>query len=244
MDLLSGPDVAAWYYLVVAAALATPLVPNGALVLAGGALAARGELLLPLVWAAVFTGAVGGDLLLYAAARRLPLGRRSTAVRTVAARLKSRGALLVVLRYLPAGRFTGTVGAATGGMRVGGFARAMILAEASWTTLYVALGYGGTTAYTRRPLAALAVAACVILTMALTLRRIRHRMAGKQLLPRDDQERSRSHPAIPPAKERVHIPLAEGVGAMERMINCPVDHPLRPDVIVVRTALPGAGPSR
>ncbi|MGA5895081.1 hypothetical protein [Streptomyces venetus] len=43
MDLLSGPAVVhgAWYYLVLVAALAIPLVPNAALVVAGGALAAR-----------------------------------------------------------------------------------------------------------------------------------------------------------------------------------------------------------
>ncbi|GAA4340148.1 hypothetical protein GCM10023086_75520 [Streptomyces venetus] len=105
MDLLSGPAVVhgAWYYLVLVAVLATPLVRNAVLVVAGGALAARGELLLPLVWAAAFTGGLGGDLLLYAAARRLPLGRRSAAVCTVAARLRGRGLFLLVLRY-PAGR--------------------------------------------------------------------------------------------------------------------------------------------
>ncbi|ELS53231.1 hypothetical protein [Streptomyces viridochromogenes] len=199
MDLLSGSAAAhgAWYYLVLVGALATPLVPNAALVVAGGVLAAQGELLLPLVWAAVFTGGLGGDLLLYAAARRLPLGRRSAAVRSVAARLRRRGLFLLVLRYLPAGRFTGTVGAAMGGMRIGGFICAMVLAEASWTTLYVALGYGGMTALSYGPLPAVAIAvtACVGLGAPLVARLLRRRSV--HLCVSDPVQSGDSCPACP-----------------------------------------------
>ncbi|MCK1813980.1 VTT domain-containing protein [Streptomyces sp. XM4011] len=150
-----------WAYAVLFLATAAPLAPNGTLVVLAGALAARGDLSLLLVASAVLAGTLTGDLGLYGTARRLrgrtrartrrwPLPGRPRTARlaeltgAASARLRSGGgAFLVPLRFVPCGRATGAAAAGLSGYPVARYATAAVVAEVSWTALYVALGYGG-----------------------------------------------------------------------------------------------------
>ncbi|MFF2377983.1 DedA family protein [Streptomyces xiamenensis] len=147
-----------WAYAVLFLATAAPLAPNGTLVVVAGALAARGDLSLLLVATAVLAGTLTGDLGLYGTARRLRGRTRERArpliagarrerlaglIGAASARLRHGGAFLVPLRFVPCGRATGAAAAGLSGYPAARYAAFAVVAEVTWTGLYVSLGYGG-----------------------------------------------------------------------------------------------------
>jgi membrane-associated protein len=131
---------------------AIPL-PSSLMMMAGGAFAASGDLVLWQVCAAAFTGAVLGDTTGYWAARRLGgdrlwarlRRRRSTArlLNQAEDLLDRRGGLAVYLtRWLfsPLGPYVNLIAGATR-LSWPRFFIADLAGEATWVTVYVTLGY-------------------------------------------------------------------------------------------------------
>ncbi|MBR8641349.1 DedA family protein [Streptomyces tuirus] len=180
--MLSADHVAGWGYLLLFAVTATPLMPNGSLVMASAALAGQGHMSAALVVLAVLSGTLSGDLLLYGfirwTRRRLPRhparpasrglrGRFLRLLRRAEANVHRNGtAVLVTMRFIPGGRATGATAAGLGSYPATRYAAAAILAETSWTALYVTVGYTGGKA---APGPLLAVAAAVVMGSVMSL---------------------------------------------------------------------------
>ncbi|WP_260638854.1 DedA family protein [Streptomyces angustmyceticus] len=158
-------DVLALYGLLVLTTL-PPLIPNSALLVTTGVLASRGEVFLPLVLVVVGGSALLGDLLMYLAARRF-----GGPVRTWMRRNPRRRALLawtshriqryglpfvIVVRFLPSGRIVGALASGVLRYPLRKYALGAAVAEATWATYSVGLGYLGA-ATTGRPLYAVAL---------------------------------------------------------------------------------------
>jgi membrane protein DedA with SNARE-associated domain len=180
--ILSADHVAGWGYLLLFALTAAPLMPNGSLVMASAALAGQGHMSAALVVLAVLSGTLSGDLLLYGFVRwtrhRLPghrarpvsrglRGRFLRLLRRAEAQVHRNGtAVLVMMRFIPGGRATGAAAAGLGSYPATRYATAAILAETSWTALYVTVGYTGGKA---APGPLLAVAAAVVMGSVMSL---------------------------------------------------------------------------
>lgn len=140
-------------FLLIAALVAgdsvIPAVPGETATLTGAVLAARGDLSLPLVFAASWLGAIVGDNVTFGVGRtagqRLVRGRRAkTAARVewTRRRLRERGpVIIVVARFVPAGRNAVSLAAGTLGMRWHVYAAWDAVAAALWTLFAIALGY-------------------------------------------------------------------------------------------------------
>jgi membrane protein DedA with SNARE-associated domain len=142
-----------WAYAVLAATTAPPLVPNAALLVTGGVLAAQGRLSIALVLLVVAGSALAGDLLIHRTGRavsgrvltrlyRRP--RRRALLEWASVRIQRHGVPFVIgVRFLPSGRVVG--GLAAGIVRYP--ARRYLIgagvAEAVWATYSVGLGYFG-----------------------------------------------------------------------------------------------------
>ncbi|MFF8785495.1 DedA family protein [Streptomyces sp. NPDC015125] len=166
-------DVLALYGLLVLTTL-PPLIPNSALLVTTGVLASRGEVFLPLVLLTVGGSALLGDLLMYLAARRF-----GEPVRTWMRRNPRRRALLewtsghiqryglpfvVAVRFLPSGRIVGALASGVLRYPLRKYVLGAAVAEATWATYSVGLGYVGT-ATTGRPLYAVGIGfgvSCVV----------------------------------------------------------------------------------
>ncbi|WP_432980652.1 DedA family protein [Dactylosporangium sp. CA-233914] len=177
--------MAGWAYLVIFLLLVldclVPAVPAETSVIAGGALAASGDLHLAVVLVASMTAVFVGDVLMHEVARRG--GRRlverflrnekySKAVGWVARLLDRRGAAIVAAgRFVPLGRTTVAL--------VSGYAqfprRRLLPAVAAgavlWSLYVVGLGYLGGSVFTGNPLAAagLGIALSLVVTGVTTL---------------------------------------------------------------------------
>ena len=146
-------------YGVVVISLATLLscfalpMPSSLMMMAGGAFAAAGDLVLWQVCAGAYAGAVIGDQTGYALARRFGLDRLWTQLRRRPASsrlldqaetlLQRRGGWAVYLtRWLfsPLGPYINVIAGATR-MPWRRFLVADLLGEATWVTVYVTLGY-------------------------------------------------------------------------------------------------------
>ncbi|MFJ4845287.1 MULTISPECIES: DedA family protein [unclassified Streptomyces] len=144
---------ALWAYGVLAATTAPPLVPNSALLVTGGVLAAQGRLDIGLVLLAVAGSAVLGDMVIHRIGRavsgsvltrlyRKP--RRRALLEWASTRIERHGVPFVIgVRFLPSGRVIG--GLAAGIVRYP--ARRYLIgagvAEGVWATYSVGLGYFG-----------------------------------------------------------------------------------------------------
>ncbi|MEU4093028.1 VTT domain-containing protein [Streptomyces sp. NPDC026673] len=142
-----------WAYAVLAATTAPPLVPNAALLVTGGVLAAQGRLSIAAVLLVVAGSALAGDLLIHRTGRavsgrvltrlyRRP--RRRALLEWASVRIQRHGVPFVIaVRFLPSGRVVG--GLAAGIVRYP--ARRYLIgagvAEAVWATYSVGLGYFG-----------------------------------------------------------------------------------------------------
>jgi len=140
-------------YAVLAATTAPPLVPNAALLVTGGVLAAQGRLSIALVLLVVAGSALAGDLLIHRAGRavsgrvltrlyRRP--RRRALLEWASSRIQRYGVPFVVgVRFLPSGRLFGGLAAGIVRYPARRYAIGAGLAEAVWATYSVGLGYFG-----------------------------------------------------------------------------------------------------
>ncbi|GAA3176138.1 MULTISPECIES: DedA family protein [Streptomyces] len=155
--------VLALYGLLVLTTL-PPLVPNSALLVSAGVLAAHGDLFLPFVLLVVAGSATLGDLLMYLLARRFggPVRgwmrrsvRRRVLLEWTSRRIERYGLPFVLgVRFLPNGRI---VGALTSGVLRYPLRRYLLgaaLAEAVWASYSIGLGYLGSAAVGNRLYAA------------------------------------------------------------------------------------------
>ncbi|MCQ4044569.1 DedA family protein [Streptantibioticus rubrisoli] len=142
-----------WGYVLLALTTAPPLVPNSALLVTGGILAADGRLNISLVLLVVAGSALAGDLVIHRTGRAV-----SDRVRARLHRRRSRGQLLewavgriqrygipfvIGCRFLPSGRVTGGLAAGIVRYPARRFLIGASLAEALWATYSVGIGYVG-----------------------------------------------------------------------------------------------------
>ncbi|MFI0786378.1 DedA family protein [Streptomyces lydicus] len=156
-------DVLALYGLLVLTTL-PPLVPNSALLVSAGVLASRGELFLPQVILVVAGGALLGDLLMYLAARRFgePVRhwmrrspRRRALLEWTAQHVERYGvAFVIAVRFLPSGRIAGALAAGVLRYPRRKYALGAGIAELTWATYSIGLGYLGSAAVHNRIYAA------------------------------------------------------------------------------------------
>jgi membrane protein DedA with SNARE-associated domain len=142
-----------WAYVLLALTTAPPLVPNAALLVTAGVLAAHGQLNIALVLLVVAGSALAGDMVIHRGGRALsgPVvsrlvrrPRRRRLLEWTASRIQTYGLPFVVAcRFLPSGRLIG--GLAAGIVRYP--ARRYLLgagiAETVWATYSVGIGYLG-----------------------------------------------------------------------------------------------------
>ncbi len=139
-------DVLALYGLLVLTTL-PPLVPNSALLVTTGVLAARGEVFLPLILLIVGGSALLGDLLMYLAARRFgePVRawmrrnpRREALLEWTSRRIQRYGLPFVIaIRFLPSGRIAGALASGVLRYPVRKYVLGAGIAEATWATYSV-----------------------------------------------------------------------------------------------------------
>ncbi|WP_234018743.1 MULTISPECIES: VTT domain-containing protein [unclassified Streptomyces] len=142
-----------WAYAVLAATTAPPLVPNAALLVTGGVLAAQGRLSLALVLLVVAGSALVGDLLIHRTGRavsgkvltrlyRRP--RRRALLEWASVRIRRHGVPFVIaVRFLPSGRVVGGLSAGIVRYPARRYLIGAGVAEAVWATYSVGLGYFG-----------------------------------------------------------------------------------------------------
>jgi membrane protein DedA with SNARE-associated domain len=144
----------AWLFAVVAFGAIVPVVPTGAAVSGGAALAFHEHHPVTIVFviAAGAAGAYVGDLVMYAMcrfggeklARRLRWLRDEEHLTAVKERLeKSQIPVLLVSRLIPGGRVPVLLAAAFAGMSWRSFVVANAPACALWATVYAAIGVAG-----------------------------------------------------------------------------------------------------
>jgi membrane-associated protein len=177
-------------YLVVAGFVALdavlPVAPSETIVAAGGVLAAKGDLSLPILTAAAASGALAGHSVLFLLGRRAgPRIRRSmfTTQRGrhrldwAATALEERTWLLIVSDFLPGGRTVAMFAAGALHLPAHRFYAFVVPGALLWATFYAMLGYAGGSAF-ESDWEALAVSLGVALVLGATaeiVHRARHR---------------------------------------------------------------------
>lgn len=142
-----------WAYGVLAATTAPPLVPNSALLVTGGVLAAQGRLDIGLVLLVVAGSAVLGDMVIHRTGRavsgsvltrlyRKP--RRRALLEWASTRIERHGVPFVIgVRFLPSGRVIGGLAAGIVRYPARHYLIGASVAEGVWATYSVGLGYFG-----------------------------------------------------------------------------------------------------
>ncbi|MCR8574341.1 DedA family protein [Streptomyces sp. Isolate_219] len=184
-------DVLAFYGLLVLTTL-PPLVPNSALLVSAGVLASRGELFLPLILLTVAGSALVGDLLMYLAARRFggPVRawmrrkpRRRALLEWTSGRIQRYGLPFVIaVRFLPSGRIAGALASGVLRYPLRKYALGAGIAEVTWATYSVGLGYLGS-ATSGRPLHAAAIGfgvSCAVATVGAAIQWAARRRALRE----------------------------------------------------------------
>ncbi|GAB2594385.1 hypothetical protein GCM10027168_28890 [Streptomyces capparidis] len=148
---LSGSALLA--YGILGATTLPPLVPNSAILVTGGVLAARGQLNIVAVLAVVALSALLGDMLIHrggAAASGRVLGRlyrrprRRALIEWTALRIRRHGIPFVIAcRFLPSGRLFGGLTAGIVRYPASHYLAGAFVAEAVWASYSVGLGYFG-----------------------------------------------------------------------------------------------------
>jgi len=159
LDFTAGLDgylrhgQAIWAYTALAATTAPPLVPNAALLVTGGVLAAEGRLSIVLVLLVVAGSAIAGDLLIHRSGRALS-GRvltrlyrrpqRRALLEWAAVRIQRHGLPFVIgVRFLPSGRLVGGLAAGIVRYPARRYLAGAGIAEVVWAAYSVGLGYFG-----------------------------------------------------------------------------------------------------
>ncbi|MFD8071990.1 DedA family protein [Streptomyces sp. NPDC059718] len=142
-----------WAYAVLAATTAPPLVPNAALLVTGGVLAAQGRLDIALVLLVVAGSALLGDLLIHRTGRAVSgrvltrlyrRQRRRALLEWASVRIQRHGIPFVIgVRFLPSGRVVGGLSAGIVRYPARRYLIGAGVAEAVWATYSVGLGYFG-----------------------------------------------------------------------------------------------------
>ncbi|MDI5964862.1 DedA family protein [Streptantibioticus silvisoli] len=142
-----------WAYGLLALTTMPPLIPNSALLVTGGVLAAHGQLDLGLVLLVVAGSALVGDMVIHRGGRALRgpvIGRfyrserRRRLLEWAATRIERHGVPFVIAcRFLPSGRLLGGVAAGVTGYPARRYLIGAGIAEAFWATYSVGLGYLG-----------------------------------------------------------------------------------------------------
>ena len=192
LDLVDLVPNSPWTYIAVASLVAIdavfPLAPSETLLVAGGVLAADGDLSLPFLGLAAVIGALAGHSLLYLLGvrfgpqlrRRLFASRRAAAnIEQMSRALHERTWLLIVSDFLPAGRTAAMFAAGGLGLSAARFYAYVVPGAMLWASFYLMLGVAGGSAFEEegwRPLAvslsaALAIAAVAELIQVLRARR-------------------------------------------------------------------------
>jgi membrane protein DedA with SNARE-associated domain len=167
-----------WLFVVVSFGAIVPVVPTGAAVSSGAALAFHtNPLVIPLVILVGAAGAYAGDLAMYAMCRAggVPLARRLRWLRdeehlgAVKERLhRSQIPVLLVSRLLPGGRVPVLLAAAFVGLPWRTFVVANVPACALWSIVYAGIGVAGGSIFPKPWQGVLAAVVLVILiTQAL-----------------------------------------------------------------------------
>ncbi|MEU2182107.1 DedA family protein [Streptomyces thermolilacinus] len=146
-------DCSYWFYVLLALAIAPPLVPNSALLAGAGALAAAGGLSLPLLVLIPLASAVLGDLVVFSVGRRSRgralewlsrNARRRWMLEWVSGRIHQYGIPAVIaVRFVPTGRGVGGLTAGVVGFPLRGYLIGAGIAEALFVSYTVGLGYLG-----------------------------------------------------------------------------------------------------
>ncbi|MEO3750055.1 DedA family protein [Streptomyces sp. B6B3] len=146
-------DGALWMYALLVLGTAPPLVPNSAMIASAGAMAAVGDLSLPMVLLVVAGSAILGDAAVYglgrlSSARALRFLSRShrsrMALEWTAHRLHAHGLPFVIgVRFLPSGRVVGGLSAAIVRYPARRYLLGALIAEVIWASYSVGLGYWG-----------------------------------------------------------------------------------------------------
>ncbi len=175
-DLVSGSD---WTYVAILLVAAVdaffPLVPSETMVVAGGVLAANGDLSLPLLVLVAASGAIIGDNISYAIGRtvgqrlrpRLFGGRRKRHLDRADRLLRERGGYLIVIaRFIPGGRTATTFAAGLLRMYWPRFLSWDILAGIIWATYASLIGFFGGKAFEDDPLRGIILALVIAFAIA------------------------------------------------------------------------------
>ncbi|MBB5937823.1 DedA family protein [Streptomyces zagrosensis] len=171
-DLTHG---AGWAYALLMLTTLPPLVPNSALLITSGVLAARGSLDIALVLLVVAGSALLGDAVLHWFGGRFKgpvqrwanrTTRRKALLGWSAGHIQRRGVPFVVaVRFLPSGRLIGALGAGVVGYPAHRYLIGAGIAESIWAAYSVGLGYLGSAA-ARGELQAIAIGCGVSLLVA------------------------------------------------------------------------------
>lgn len=164
-----------WAYLLLALTSAPPLVPNSALLVTGGVLAAHGQMDIGLVLLVVAGSALLGDMVIHRGGRavRGPVlnrfyrsPKRRQLLEWAADRIQRHGVPFVIgCRFLPSGRLVGGLAAGIVGYPARRYAIGAGIAEAVWGTYSVGIGYLGGRA-TGNPVYAIGIGLGVSVTVA------------------------------------------------------------------------------
>lgn len=191
-DVVAQASSWAYIALVLLAALDAilPLVPSETAVITAGVLASSSDLILPLVIGCAAAGAFLGDNAVYLLGhrfgervrRRFLGGSRGAASYEWARRqLAIRGGeLIVVGRFVPAGRTAVALSAGATGFRWRRFLRYDVVAAIVWASYAALLGYFGGKAFEHSPWKGLVLAFAVALTVTLGTEAVRAYLRHRQ----------------------------------------------------------------
>lgn len=140
-------------YAVLGLTTLPPLVPNSAILVTGGVLAARGDLNIAAVLLVVALSALTGDMLIHRLGSAMSgrvLGRvyrrprRRALMEWAAARIERHGVPFVIgCRFLPSGRVFGGLAAGVIRFPARRYLLGAVVAECVWATYSVGIGYFG-----------------------------------------------------------------------------------------------------
>lgn len=191
IEWVSGSN---WSYVAVFAVAVLdaffPVVPSESMVIVAGALAASGDLSLPIVILAAWSGAVVGDNISYGIGKWAGehtvkrLFRHEKAHKGfdwAEKQLEERGSYIILIaRFIPFGRTAVTFTAGyTKGLPWHRFIRYDVVAGGLWATYAAMLGYIGGKQFEEQPWKGIVLGLAIAFSVAFLIEWIRHRRAKK-----------------------------------------------------------------
>lgn len=191
IEWVSGSN---WSYVAVFAVAVLdaffPVVPSESMVIVAGALAASGDLSLPIVILAAWSGAVVGDNISYGignwagehTVKRLFRHEKAhKGFDWAEKQLEERGSYIILIaRFIPFGRTAVTFTAGyTKGLPWHRFIRYDVVAGGLWATYAAMLGYIGGKQFEEQPWKGIVLGLAIAFSVAFLIEWIRHRRAKK-----------------------------------------------------------------